>query len=199
MGAVGAVAIISRGKTGSSGTSETAAAVVNPPVIFDRISIKALLSAVAIAWGAVPFAAIANPVGGVAIVGQASMSTQGNKLTVTTQNGAGTSHSAINWQSFSIPAGNTTYLKQPSAASTVINRVVTNTPSVIFGTLGSNGIVVLVNQSGIGVGAGAVVDTAGFTASSLRMTDADALAGRMETSGKKSLSVICHDLSMLPT
>jgi hypothetical protein len=61
----------------------------------------------------------------------------------------------------------------------VINRVVTNTPSVIFGTLSSNGNLVLVNQAGIAVGAGAIVDTAGFTASSLRMTDADAIAGRM--------------------
>ena len=65
------------------------------------------------------------------------------------------------------------------ATSTSINRVVTNTPSLIFGTLGSNGNLVLVNQSGITVGAGAVVDTAGFTASALRMSDADAIAGRL--------------------
>nr|WP_245213714.1 filamentous hemagglutinin N-terminal domain-containing protein [Rhodoferax sp. AJA081-3] len=107
------------------------------------------------------------------------MTTTGNHMLVTTQNGAGTNHSAINWQSFSIPAGNTTHFLQPSAASTSINRVVTNTPSAIFGTLSSNGNLVLVNQSGIAVGAGAVVDTAGFTASSLRMSDADALAGRL--------------------
>jgi len=63
--------------------------------------------------------------------------------------------------------------------STVINRVVTSTPSLIFGTLGSNGNVVLVNQSGITVGAGAIVDTAGFTASALRMSDSDAIDGRL--------------------
>ncbi len=121
-----------------------------------------------------------NPTGGVAVHGQASFSTPAaNQLKVTTQNGAGTTHSAINWQSFSIAPGSSTNFQQPSAASTVVNRVVTNTPSTIFGTLSSNGKVVLVNQSGIAVGAGAVVDTAGFTASALRMTDADALAGRM--------------------
>jgi filamentous hemagglutinin family protein len=91
----------------------------------------------------------------------------------------GLQHSAINWQSFSVPAGNTTHFQQPSAASTVINRVVTNVPSQLFGTLSSNGHLVLVNQAGIAVGAGALVDTAGFTASALRMTDADALAGRL--------------------
>jgi filamentous hemagglutinin family protein len=131
------------------------------------------------AFTALPLALQANPTGGVAIQGQATFASQGNLLTVTTQNGAGTSHSAINWQSFSIPAGNTTNFIQPSAASTAINRVVTNTPSLIFGTLSSNGRLVLVNQSGITVGAGAVVDTAGFTASVLGMSEDDARAGRL--------------------
>lgn len=135
--------------------------------------------AIAAACCGVSLSAWANPMGGVAIQGQATMTSNGNQLLVTTQNGAGLNHSAINWQSFSIPTGSSTYFQQPTAASTVINRVITNTPSQIFGTLGSNGNVVLVNQSGITVGAGAVVDTAGFTASALRMSDADALAGRL--------------------
>jgi filamentous hemagglutinin family protein len=126
-----------------------------------------------------PLVAQANPAGGVPIVGQATFATTGNQLLVTTQNGAGANHSAINWQSFSIPVGSGTYFQQPTAASTSINRVVTNTPSQLFGTLGSNGNLVLVNQSGITVGAGAMVDTAGFTASALKMTDADAVAGRL--------------------
>lgn len=138
---------------------------------------KALAVCIALAWGAQAGNAIANPEGGVVIAGRASMVTNGNQLLVTTQNAVGTNHSAINWQSFSIPAGSSTYFQQPSAASTVINQVVTSTPSLIFGTLGSNGNLVLVNQSGITVGAGAVVDTAGFTASALRLSDADARAG----------------------
>lgn len=121
-----------------------------------------------------------NPVGGVAIHGQANFSSPtANQLNVVTQNGAGSNHSAINWQSFSIAPGSGTNFQQPSSTSTVINRVVTNTPSSLFGTLSSNGRLVLVNQSGIAVGAGAVIDTAGFAASALRMTDADALAGRL--------------------
>ena len=58
-----------------------------------------------------------------------------------------------------------------------------NNPSAIFGTLSSNGKLVLVNPSGIAVGAGAVNDTAGFTASTLRMSEADALAGRLVFAG----------------
>jgi filamentous hemagglutinin family protein len=142
-----------------------------------RLGMLALL--VALVWGVVVPKAMANPTGGVAVVGQATFVNNGNKLLVTTQNAAGQNFSAINWQSFSIPAGSSTYFAQPTAASTSINRVVTNTPSQIFGSLSSNGNLVLVNQAGIAVGTGAVVDTNGFTASSLAMSDADAMAGRL--------------------
>ncbi|MBX3657347.1 MAG: filamentous hemagglutinin N-terminal domain-containing protein [Ramlibacter sp.] len=125
----------------------------------------------------------AQPVGLQAVHGSASVVTQGNQTLITTANGAGTSHSALNWQSFNIPAGSTTQFLQPSADSTSINRVLGNNPSAIFGTLSSNGKLVLVNPAGIAVGAGATVDTAGFTASTLRMSDADALAGRLVFGG----------------
>jgi filamentous hemagglutinin family protein len=137
----------------------------------------ALALALAACFAAAPLRA--QPVGAQAIHGAATLSRSGANLTVTTQNGAGTNHSAINWQSFNVPGGSTTHFAQPTAASTSINRVMGNNPSAIFGTLSSNGRLVLVNPSGIAVGAGAVVDTAGFTASTLRMSDADALAGRM--------------------
>ncbi|MBT9491659.1 MAG: hypothetical protein IV107_04785, partial [Paucibacter sp.] len=47
---------------------------------------------VALAWGTLATKANANPSGGVAIVGQANMTTTGNHMLVTTQNGAGTNH-----------------------------------------------------------------------------------------------------------
>ena len=123
--------------------------------------------------------ALAQPTGAQVLQGQALLKQQGNSLVVTTQNAAGTNRSVINWQSFSVPSGSSTRFDQPTVQSLSINRVVGNDPSAIFGTLSSNGRLVLVNPSGIAVGAGAVVDTAGFTASTLRMTDADALAGRL--------------------
>lgn len=178
LGAMVAVAEIATGRSGSSGSRTVSSGGSNRDP-HRGLGLSNLAFAVALAWGAVSGSVQANPTGGVAVAGQASLANNGNQLLVTTQNGAGTNYSAINWQSFSIPAGNTTHFQQPGATSTVINRVVTNTPSAIFGTLSSNGNVVLVNQSGIAVGAGALVDTAGFTASSLRMSDADALAGRL--------------------
>ena len=133
------------------------------------------------AFVACPVFAQTLPTGAVAIHGTATLNTsQANKLVVTTTNGVGTSHSAVNWQSFSIGTGNTAQIIQPTAASTSINRVVTNTPSALFGTLSSNGKVVLVNQSGITIGAGAYVDTAGFTASAVGMSEANAKAGRLK-------------------
>jgi filamentous hemagglutinin family protein len=127
--------------------------------------------------------AFGQPAGAQVIQGQAQLQQQGNSLVVTTQNAAGTNRSVINWQSFSVPAGSTTRFDQPSAQSLSINRVVGNDPSAIYGTLSSNGRLVLVNPAGIAVGAGAVVDTAGFTASTLRLSEADALAGRLVFGG----------------
>ena len=153
----------------------------NRAVTRNLASRPAMLSlALAAAFSAQPINGQTLPTGGVAVHGQATLSSPSpQQLVVTTRNGPGTGHSAINWQSFSISAGSSTTINQPSAASLSINRVVTNNPSAIFGSLSSNGRLVLVNPSGITVGAGAIVDTAGFTASALRMTHADALAGRL--------------------
>jgi filamentous hemagglutinin family protein len=96
----------------------------------------------------------------------------GNVLTVTNSPGA-----IINWRTFSIQAGETTHFAQTSASSTVLNRVL-NDPTVIYGTLSSNGRVWLVNPAGIMVGPGGKVDVAAFVASTLNVADADFLAGR---------------------
>jgi filamentous hemagglutinin family protein len=125
----------------------------------------------------------AQPVGAQVIAGQAQFQAQGNNLLVTTQNAPGKQHSTINWQSFNVPAGSSTYFQQPGANSTSINRVTAPNPSAIMGNLGSNGHLVLVNPSGIAVGAGAVVDTARFTAAAMQMTDTDAIAGRLRFEG----------------
>lgn len=122
------------------------------------------------------------PQGGVAVHGTAAIVQNGTTLNVNTTNGAG-NRSIINWQSFNIGAGHTTNINQPNAQSSSLNRVISNTPSQIYGTLRSNGQVILVNQNGIAVGAGGVVDTAGFTASTLNITDADYKAKRLRFEG----------------
>ena len=184
LGAMVAVAEIAT----SAGGSGTVARVRGKAALQTRpqhpLQPLALLMAVAFTPALQNAHAQALPQGAVAVHGSVSTNySQPGKLVVTTSNGAGTQHSATNWNSFSIGAGATTQINQPSAASMSVNRVVTNTPSQLFGTLQSNGKVVLVNQSGIAVGAGALVDTAGFTASTVGMTTADAIAGRLRFAG----------------
>ncbi|MBC5782855.1 filamentous hemagglutinin N-terminal domain-containing protein [Ramlibacter sp. USB13] len=113
-----------------------------------------------------------------AVHGTAAYQRDGANLLVTTTNGAG-HRSVLNWQSFHVPAGSRTWFQQPDAASTSINRVTGGVRSDIFGSLGSNGKLVLVNPSGIAIGANAMVDTAGFTASAMGLSEADAIAGRL--------------------
>ncbi|MDO9203577.1 MAG: filamentous hemagglutinin N-terminal domain-containing protein, partial [Hydrogenophaga sp.] len=143
----------------------------------------------ATAFAVLAHTAHAQPSGAQVVAGQATLQQQGNNLLVTTQNAPGSQHSTINWQSFSVPAGSTAWFNQPSASSTSINRVVGTNPSQIFGTLGSNGHLVLVNPAGIAVGAGAVVDTARFTAAAMHMSDADALSARLRFEGGTQVQV----------
>ena len=115
-----------------------------------------------------------NPSSPAVVSGNASFSNIGNTLNVTNSNGA-----IINWNTFSIGAGESTRFIQPSASSAVLNRVLANDPSVILGNLSSNGRVWLVNPAGIMVGAGARIDVAGFVASTLNVRNEDFLAGRL--------------------
>jgi filamentous hemagglutinin family protein len=122
------------------------------------------------------FAASASalPVDPTVVAGSAVFHQAGAVLNVTNSNGA-----IINWQQFNIGAGETTRFIQPTASSAVLNRVLAADPSLLYGTLASNGKVFLVNPAGILVGAGARIDTAGFVASTLAIKDSDFLAGKL--------------------
>ena len=142
---------------------------------------RALVAALIAIYGTGLPVAHANPGGAQVANGQATLVTQGSKLTVT--NSPGT---IINWQSFSIGSGETTYFQQQSAASAVLNRVQAQNPSLksqIDGTLGSNGRVFLINPNGIVFGAGSLIDTQGFVASTLNMNDEDFKAGKFKFFG----------------
>jgi filamentous hemagglutinin family protein len=122
--------------------------------------------------------ALANPTGHTVVNGQVTVSPPGNVLTITNS-----PNSIINWQSFSIGANEITRFTQQSAVSAVLNRVVgaggSIDPSVILGALQSNGRVFLLNPSGIVFGAGSQIDVAGLVASSLNLSNADFLGGRL--------------------
>jgi len=115
-----------------------------------------------------------NPAAPKVVNGNANFIQTGKLLSVTNSNGA-----IINWNTFSIGASETTRFNQVSAGSSVLNRVIANDPSVLLGTLSSNGRVWLVNPAGIMVGQGARIDVAGFIASTLNVRNEDFLAGRL--------------------
>ena len=117
---------------------------------------------------------LANPTAPTVVHGTASFAQAGSILNVTN------SHNAIiNWGSFSIGVNELTKFIQPSALSAVLNRVVGQDPSAILGALQSNGRVFLLNPNGIVFGAGSQINVAGLVASTLNMSNADFLAGRM--------------------
>ncbi len=137
-----------------------------------RLSTSVRLGVAAVAACFIAGPVLPNPVNPTVVNGTATFSQAGNVLTVTNSNGA-----IIDWQKFSINAGETTHFAQAAASSTVLNRVL-NDPTAIYGTLSSNGRVWLVNPAGIMVGPGGRIDAAGFVASTLPIRNEDFLAGR---------------------
>ncbi|MCG8650423.1 MAG: filamentous hemagglutinin N-terminal domain-containing protein, partial [Pirellulales bacterium] len=130
----------------------------------------------------------ADVTGGTVVAGQATISQNG---AVTNINST-TDRTIINWNGFSLNSSQTANFLQPSATSAVLNRVTTpNNPSAIYGTINSNGNVILVNPSGIVVGAGGMINTNGFTASVLDIPNNEFLQGGvLNFRGDSTASVI---------
>src|SRR5438132_1659411 len=139
-----------------------------------RFSKCLLTTAALIALAARP--AAAGPEGGTVVGGAATIQGQGGPAVVVNQS----SNSAIiNWHTFNIGARESVRFNQPGSSSVVLNRVTGGLgPSEILGTLTANGRVFLINRDGILFGPSAVVNTAGFLASTHDIRDADFMAGR---------------------
>ncbi len=90
-----------------------------------------------------------------------------------------TQQAIINWNGFSIGTGEAVRFLQPSVAAAILNRVTGVDPSVINGVLSGNGNVFLINPNGVLIGPGGMVNTGGFLASTLNVSDADFLSGNM--------------------
>ncbi len=135
---------------------------------------------------ALPTFALANPTGGVVIDGAATISSSGSVTNVT----QATNRAIINWQGFSIGAGETVNFLQPTAMSVTLNRVVGNEQSVISGALNANGRVFLVNSAGILFGKDAQVNVGGLVASTLDISNSNFMAGNYVFSGSSNASVV---------
>jgi filamentous hemagglutinin family protein len=128
---------------------------------------------------------LGNPTGGAVVAGSATIGAAGATLTINQS----TQNAIINWQQFSIASGEATKFIVPNSGAT-LNRVTGGNPSAIYGTLQSNGTLYLVNPSGIVVGPSGRIDTAGFLASTLDVSNEQFLSGGdMEFAGGSNASI----------
>ena len=101
--------------------------------------------------------------------GNASFEKVGNNLTIKQS----TQKLITNWSSFNIGKANQVEFKQPSSVSTALNRVQSNDPTHIYGSLKSNGQLILINPSGVLFHNGSKVDVGSIIASTLNLRDGD--------------------------
>ena len=118
--------------------------------------------------------ALALPTDGVVAAGGATISTPSAAQMNIAQS---TNRAIINWNSFNIGKGEAVNITQPSSQAALLNRVLGNDPSQIFGSLSANGQVFLVNRSGVLFAPGSSVNVGGLVASSLNIKDDDFMAG----------------------
>lgn len=100
------------------------------------------------------------PQGSNVVVGQATVSTTGNKMTINQS-----SHTTqIEWHSFDIGKDKEVEFKQPGENSVAYNRVTGGNASQIQGKLKANGKVYLANPNGVIITKGAEINVAGLLA-----------------------------------
>ncbi|WP_306392220.1 YDG domain-containing protein [Telluria beijingensis] len=147
-----------------------------------RLAPRVLAASLVAAFGAAPGLGLAQtpvlPTGLQVVQGTAPTYNSDGLMTVNNSNGA-----VLNWDSFSIGVGGTVNFVQPGSDSKVLNRVVGNNPSEIFGSLRSNGEVWLVNPHGVVFGRDAQINVGALVASTLGVTDNDFMNGRLRFGG----------------
>jgi filamentous hemagglutinin family protein len=118
----------------------------------------------------------AGPNGPSVVSGSATIQGQGGPAVIVNQS---SSSAIINWNTFNIGANESVRFNQPSSSSVALNRVTGGLgPSEILGSLTANGRIFLINRDGILFGPGAVVNTAGFLATTHDIKNSDFMAGR---------------------
>lgn len=148
------------------------------------LTVHALTGALLLALASV--AQAEPPSGGVVTSGTATIVQSGDSTVIT----QATPNVAINWQDFSIGSGESVQFVQPGTSSIALNRVLGANPSVILGSLTSNGRVFLLNPNGILFGQGSTVNVGGLVASTMSLTDADFQAGNYAFTNAGSGSVV---------
>ncbi|MEA2879413.1 MAG: hypothetical protein QOF14_4609 [Hyphomicrobiales bacterium] len=134
--------------------------------------------------------ALAGPNGATVVGGSATVQNPGSANVTVNQH---SDKAIINWHMFDIGVGEKTTFVQPNSNSIALNRVVGGLgPSQILGSLDANGKVFVINRDGIIFGAGAVINTAGFLATTSDIKNEDFMAGRFnfQTPGRPDASIV---------
>ena len=157
--------------------------------LFNKSPFKKALAATVMS-AALMTGALANPTGPTVRNGQVNISGLGGSQLQIEQL---TNKAIVNWDSFSIGAGEAVRFLQPSQMALILNRVTGQDPSQILGSLSANGQVFLINPNGILFRPGSQVNVGSLVASSLQITDQDFLNGNYnftQDAGKELASVI---------
>ena len=109
------------------------------------------------------------PTVGKVIVGSATITYPSTGLMNINQ-GATTSYALINWEKFNIGSNSTVNITQHQSSDVLVNNVVSNNLSEIYGKLNATGNVVLINPNGV-LFSGAKVNVGGFVASTAKLAD----------------------------
>jgi filamentous hemagglutinin family protein len=140
-----------------------------------RHALRPLHAAALAACGFAP-AVLALPQGAQPSFGQTQVQTPAaGQMTIT----QATARAGIDWTSFSIAAGERVNIVQPGANSVLLNRVLGDNPSQIYGSLTANGGVWLINPRGIVFGRDSRVDVGSLVASTLAISNDDVQSGRL--------------------
>ncbi len=137
-----------------------------------------------------PGLVLAGPQGGQVVGGQGAISAPNANTTLIQQQ----SHNlALEWQNFNVQAQELVRFQQPSASAAVLNRILDQNPSQIFGAIEANGRVFLANPNGLIFGRTATVNVGSLVAAGLEMDPDKFMEGSYEMGlpdGKSPGSVI---------
>ena len=136
---------------------------------FGRLTLAIILAAQPL----VPHYAYANPQQGIVTHGSASITGEGSDSLTITQS---SDRAFIEWDSFSVGAGERVDFHQPSSQSVTANKVVGTDPSEIFGQISATGKLIILNGNGVVFGADSVIDAAAFIATTHDMAADDLMA-----------------------
>jgi filamentous hemagglutinin family protein len=134
--------------------------------------------------------ALAGPEGGTVVGGAATISGQGSSHVIVNQS---SQNAIVNWNTFNVGTGERAQFIQPNSSSAILNRVTGGLgPSQILGSIDANGRVFIVNRDGIIFGPGAVINTAGFLATTSDIKNSDFMAGNYQFNipGRPDASIV---------